>query len=476
VTAFRSILSATALVLALAGSSTAQSRSEVSLDDGLAIAREALLDGEPGLARAFALALLEADAKDRAALTIMSAAQTALGNPREGFLAGRRAFRASTTRAQRYEAARLTALAAANQDRLTLARYWLRRAAANAPGAADLDQTRTDFRALRRMDPWSMRAQLSISPSDNVNGGSEVSYNLIDGLPFVGILSGDARALPGVSASANLEFGRRLSQSSDHATRLLGRVNVRRVWLNDEAREILDEAEEIGGRPEEGIDASDFGSTYATATLDHQLTFGPGHVGISMSLGGTWTGGEFDYPFARGALSYHQSVGGSAGVVFKLHYEQQFNPADQSATDGILALSTRFRHQTRSIGTWSLKAGIKDQRSNNLNARNTTYTVQASYRPAQAFGPVVLTFNLGSEVADYYDYAGLGLSSGGAPILVSVGRADRKRFASIEATFDDWSYAGFAPVMTLSGYDTESNVTRYQRNSMSLNLGVRSTF
>ena len=60
--------------------------------------------------------------------------------------------------------------------------------------------------------------------------------------------------------------------------------------------------------------------------------------------------------------------------------------------------------------------------------------------------------------------------------VVPGGREDLRVFASVNAFFPDYSYAGFAPVVTLSASRTDSNVSRFDTNDLSLSFTFRSTF
>lgn len=185
---------------------------ELSLAEGRIAARNAALGGNFPLARDLALALLEANPNDRSALIVLAAVQPRLGDPRAGRAAGARAFGLSKTDAQRYEAARLTALAAANEDRFTLNQFWLRRAAVHAPTPQAFAQTRENYRGVRARNPFTANLAFSVTPSNNVNGGTDGSCLFIPGLedingdPICGLLSGDAQALPGITAAADVRL------------------------------------------------------------------------------------------------------------------------------------------------------------------------------------------------------------------------------------------------------------------------------
>ena len=74
-------------------------------------------------------------------------------------------------------------------------RYWLRQAGDASPTTAERRETVAALNAVRDRSPWEARLRFSVSPSDNVNGGADSAFNIIDGRPEVGMLNGDAQAL-----------------------------------------------------------------------------------------------------------------------------------------------------------------------------------------------------------------------------------------------------------------------------------------
>ena len=151
-----------AVILALCGSSAlAQDRVDVPLDQASAVAAQALVNGDAALALQIAETVVAARPDDRSAHVVIAAAAPRLGDPAKGRRAGARAWALSRGDAQKYEAARLTALAAANEQRFTLSTFWLRRALTVAPDEAARTQTLSDARIVRQRNPWS--TQLSFS-------------------------------------------------------------------------------------------------------------------------------------------------------------------------------------------------------------------------------------------------------------------------------------------------------------------------
>ena len=199
-------LKAFAVILALCGSSAlAQDRVDVPLDQASAVAAQALVAGDTALALQIAEAVVAARPDDRSAHVVIAAAAPRLGDPAKGRRAGARAWALSRGDAQKYEAARLTALAAANEERFTLSTLWLRRALTVVPSDDARAQTLRDARVVRQRNPWSTQLSFSLAPSSNLNGGSETDELIVDGTPTGGQFSEDSQALAGWRAS--LGFG-----------------------------------------------------------------------------------------------------------------------------------------------------------------------------------------------------------------------------------------------------------------------------
>ena len=143
-----------AVLVCLSAAPLAAQQVEMSLADARVLATQAVVAGEFDLARELADQLLAANPDDRDALLVRAALETQAGDPDIGWAAGARAWRLANTPADRDEAARVTALAAANGDRCTLSGLWLRIALTSDPDDAARAQTITDARSIARRNPW----------------------------------------------------------------------------------------------------------------------------------------------------------------------------------------------------------------------------------------------------------------------------------------------------------------------------------
>ncbi|TNC71615.1 hypothetical protein [Rubellimicrobium roseum] len=456
---------AAVLALAWGGMAAAQpARLDMTLPEARAIARQAVLSGDAALAREIAAGLLAGNPDDRAALVVLASAEPALGRPAQGRLAAARAWRLSRTDAQRHEAARLAAAAALAERRFFLAEFWLRRALNVAPDAEQEARTRRDAGRVRTLNPWRVDVELSFAPSDNVNGGSESAFNLVDGLPFVGVISVDGRALAGYEGTLDLRVSRRLSESERQRTVLSVRAYARGVALSQEAKDLIEQETDPGDPP---ITGADFAFRSVELRLRQDRALAGARVGADLSLGSTWSGDELYRRTLRLAGDASRPLGEGRQVRVSGFVEPRW---DDDGDRAELRLGAEGAWSTRAFGRDRLTLALSrgQVRSDNVNAAQTSWGARASYDLGRAVGPARLGVDVRALWSDYEDYA--------VVFPVPGGRQDRTLSVTLEAAFAAWDYAGFIPVATLEASRTESNVGRFDSDNLGLGVAIRSTF
>lgn len=444
----------------------------LSLPEARAVAVRAVQSGEPALAAEIAQALLEADPNDRVALLALGAALPQLGRPEEGRRAAARAFELGATPAQRYEAARVAAGAAAAGERWFLAEYWLRRALVEAPDDAAEAGALRDARALRARSPWRVDVELSFNPSDNVNGGSESPFNEVEGLPMVGVISVDGRALSGWVATADLRLSYRLHQSERDRTTLSFRAGGRWVTLSEEARDLIeeeggpDDPSEPGEREE--ITGSDFGSRSAELRLGHERALSWGVLGGSVALARSWAGdGEPVESFRLGA-SATVPVGEAQALRFSAYWENRRPTGEDGEPQRRVGAELGWSGALGEAGRLSFGVTRSKVLSEVRNQASETWGLRAGFDLAQPVGPARLGLTVAASRTDYPDYAVI--------FPVPGGRQDERLSVALEARFADWSYAGFVPVVTIEAARNDSNVSRFDTESLGVGFSFRSSF
>lgn len=432
----------------------AQTTVDLTIEDARALARQALLAEKPEVALGIAQAILSQLPDDRGALVLVAAAAPQRGDAATGRKAGARAWALSDTRTEKYEAARLTALAAATEERYTLAEFWLRRALTVSPSEAETQRTTRDAAGVRRLNPWSTTFNLSIVPSNNINGGADDETLTAPGLPD-GTLSPDALALAGVRATAQLRTQYRLAQTLKSRTTVALQFQASRVRLDDSSAPA-------------SISDLEFATDAADITLGYDRVLESGSISAHLTFGSYDYGREDYYDFQRLKLAHARPL--NDRTVMRISGEREWQDY----------VSTGIGNLSRS----TLRGGLTYKRENgdqvgatlsytNSDGDSVNYTyedwsLQGSYDWADPFGPVKLGISAGIKRSDYPEYALI--------FAVDGGREDQSFFYDINLGFPDVTYAGFTPGLTISGNIGESNISRFTRDTMSIGLTLKSTF
>ena len=453
----------TALILAaiLAGAPAAATEQRMAtLREAQNLALRAVAAGQAETALALADAILAQYPRDSFAHLVRATALLQAGQARVAGPEARRAFHYAQSDTQRFEAARVAALAAARQDRFLVAQFWMRRAMQAAPGPQQKASAVIGFRNVRQAARAAVQLSFSVAPSNNVNGGSSDRYNVIDGVPLVGVLSGSALALPGTVARGSARLRYRLAGDNRTQTDLTGALQLTRVHLSDEAH-----------AKAPGVDDADFGSTYAELGLRHARLAGPrgGLVETEAELGRVWSGGTRSHDVARASLSYSLSAGKTARMTYSGTIQRQFGFADgrDDVDTGALAVSWQTALANRDQLTAQLARSTS--LSDNGQAEQTATTLTLGYRKAAPLGPVTLGGRISWGEAHYPSYA-VGF------IGVPGGRQDTRLAAEIDFGLTPLEYMGFVPTVTLTAEQTDSNVSRFTTDEVSLSIGFRSAF
>ncbi|EBA12684.1 surface lipoprotein assembly modifier [Roseobacter sp. CCS2] len=451
-----------AVVIALWGAgAAAQETTAVPLDQAGQIAAQALLAGEVELALQIAEAVLAQLPDDRDALIVVAAAAPRVGDPARGRSAGTQAWRVSETDAQKYEAARLTALAAANEERFTLSTFWLRRALTVAPNEEQRAQTIRDARSVTRRNPWSTRLSFSLVPSNNVNGGAD-SDDCTDAGIFNCSLSEDAVALAGWRASLGFSAQYRLQEAQDSRTFVGLQYQTTRVRITDDV-DVPDEA---------------FTTSNYTLSLRHDRALTNGTLGLNASRG------RFEY---RSLISSTNTTEAEEYDIWRLGIDRRIPINDRTLLSGSLGREWleysvsgigEVDRRRASIGlTYALDSrdrlsgsiAVSDSvGETNKNYTSQDITISATYSWAEPIGPISLSLGGGLRWNEFPEYR-IGFTPADK-------RNDRTMFVNANIGFPRVSYAGFTPSLRIDASQTESDVSRFDRTTLSAGFTISSQF
>ena len=157
--------------------------------------------------------------------------------------------------------------------------------------------------------------------------------------------------------------------------------------------------------------------------------------------------------------------------------EQRDFPLSSRPEGREVRLGAGWRTRVGDAGTLGLSLGYESEDRTGPDFDNESLSLSLSWSPARPWGPAQMSFSLDGRVTDYPDYRVVGLTSLGlAAVKVPGGREDRSLSLTARARFDDLGYAGFVPVVTVTGKRQTSNVTRFETEGVSVRLGIESAF
>jgi hypothetical protein len=246
------------------------------------------------------------------------------------------------------------------------------------------------------------------------------------------------------------------------------RLSARRVVLSEESLDRIREADEEGE-----ITGADFGSTAVEFALGHQRRADWGIFGGDVALGWSRSGEEEDPDEDAAVRSLRLSGFGAFEFADRQSLRLSASVEERRSDD-----ASRDQRRLGAELAWSLPVRGKDRltlalsrsltQSDNSNQALEGWGVRSTYTLGEAVGPARLSFTAGASWTEFPDYRVI--------FLVPGGRQDERAFLRTEAVLEDWSFAGFVPVVSLDAAKTESNVSRFDTESLGIGLTLRSTF
>jgi hypothetical protein len=432
---------------------------ELTLPQARDMAARAVAAGQPALARQLALGLLSADPRSSYAHFVLANAQGQMGQPTPARRSAARAYRYADTSLHRFEAAEMAARLSYAEERPTLTQLWLRRAVQNAPDKQIEAQLGRDYARVRALNPLSFSLRGAVRPSNNVNNGADTAVQIIDGLPFTGILSGSAQALSGVIGSVDAKVGYKLRTTDTALTRISARLYVQRVALDSGSK-----------AKAPGIRNGDLGSTFGEVALTH--LFAVGKDGDSAELeaaaGQYWAGGSEYYTFARLGAEQRWLLNDATRLTLGATVEQRASAVSDRLDSTSVDLQVGAQHKLANGDGLSLLINLRATDGDFVNIRTNSAALRASYSFGEKIGPAQVSAGLVLGYADYPDYVAL--------LAVPGGRQDRSAYGDVNLFFPDMDYAGFAPTLRMRAGRKFSNVSRFETRELSVSLGIESKF
>jgi hypothetical protein len=455
------------------------------------------------LAEAAALtdALIARDPTDATALILRARVALATGDAGGAITLASRAFRAAEGDDQRYAAARIAARGHAALKQDTRAQWWLRRAGNVAPDTAAERSVAEEFRAIRQRNPLAISLQFGISPSSNINGGSDnsTSGSINDELPFINY--GAALPLSGLQFEAGVRLSYRLNQTDRSGTFFDFGLSGRTYALSEDAKRIIREDPNETPPYTRG---SDFADLVASIGLSHRWLpeNARGPWSVTGTLGQTWYDGSPYVSFSQIALSKTSRYEGGRRLDLSGFIETQDRPYEEPVeleqpplvepppdpgkppeTDTIqregrliaLGGSARWSWTRPDRDEVSVTAGFRDTLNDIEALTDVAYdslSVGAAYQFAEPFLSVKL--GLGADL-EYRYFARSKLLED--DLFTGMGpRDDWRGNLRLVVGLPELSYYGFEPQIIFRASRTESTAPRIDSRSLAVDFGIVSSF
>lgn len=461
---FRSLV----LAFVCAASSGFAQSVEFTPEEAREVAIAAVNAGDFETAHQLSDVLLQRNAKDVSALIVRARVAIALGDFEDAKTLAGSAFSLSSNEHARFAAARVVALAHANQNEFTRAQFWLRRARQVAPDAEARALAAQDFRIVTARNPLSVSFSFGISPSNNVNNGSSNSRvvapdwanflkSFLGSSAVVGDvvdLSAGSQAIKGFNIQAGLRLGYTLGQTPTSRTTLT---------FGASANQVVFTAAEKAANPT--IDPRAYSTQSLSFGLDRVWAADDGgYYAISPEVSQVWYGGSILQQSLTLDAKRFWAIDERNGFTLLPRYEWTRYPAssDQSQTFGV---SAQWQHVLETGG----RLGF-DVTTNKVSAADPLKAsfgggISVSYsHPAPVFG-----FDISGTVGQSWRrFEGW---NGGAGT-----RSDATFNIGLDVAAPKAEIYGFVPVMSLSGSATQSDRDLYDKTVTSIGLNFRSAF
>ncbi len=368
-------------------------------------------------------------------------------------LAGQ-AFRASDDRVQKLQAARLAAGARLQARQFTQSEWWLRRAANYAGSVEEANRVKQDFQSVRAQNPLSAQLSFSIGPSDNINGGATDRFFYLDQIKLE--LPASALALSGVEVSGSADIKYVVAQGPRHRTSVGAYLYGRTFALSGASKSAVPDA---------------LGSDYALTQLDLSVSHlrflfeGQGPSGVSFHTGQTWYGGSGLWRYNRLAVSQELKAGDVSTVTLRGFVEGQRAIAAGQPDSTVYGAQAVYARRMGNLDVLRFALDSRFQDADIATYTHWAHRLTVQYDLAQ---PVLGTsLSLAATVGHKnYDEFSLSLD----------GRRDWSVSVGATAVFNQISYYGFSPSLTVSASRTESNVSRFSTEGVRASFGFTSTF
>lgn len=292
---------------------------------------------------------------------------------------------------------------------------------------------------------------MSLSPSSNVNDGSESGVIWLGGLPFQ--LSGLEQALPGYLAEASIFSSYRIAETSGRKYELLFDFYSSKIWIDGRS--------ELN--PEELHDTDfDLNST-AIGTRISFKNAAPHQIQLLMSIGRNWRGGEIfsNWYEVSSSISHSKNHSNSrATLSYRVNDRVDF---DFKNSNGVrLSFDLESDRSSSFKAHYGLFAEFLSSHSSLIHS--TAYGLSAGINILDA-----KYINWGAGVVfenRSYDKWSVG----------AFGRNDLSVSMRADIEFKKMQHLGFSPVLEIEYRNVNSSVSAFDKSSATVGMSIASRF
>lgn len=405
-------------------------------------------------------ALLTRDPNDTTALIIRAQALRALGRAPEARKVAKQAWNLAETDKARFGAAMAMAQALSTMDRRTSAQLWLRRAAQFAPNQRARDIARRDFGYVKSRNPWVLDFSGGATPSSNVNNGSRQTRMSLSGLPIEFEIPAQSQALSGFELGFGVAATYRFSpRAAGVQTEARFAVNGQGVLLSAAAKNAAPLAR-----------AGDYTFASVEAGLQQIRVLGDqakSVLRLTGTLGHNWYGGDDLSDYLRLSMGLDRKLASGSVVSFGLSADKTTRLDSRLQSSDRLALTLGYTTGIGVGGQDRLKFELETAAtaSGSAEVRSTAVIASVEWTKAKPVAGISISggFQIGTQRFADSRY-------------VTGGRDDLKLSANLSMTFDDISYLGFSPVLTVQASKNQSNSALHDSENFGVALGIKSSF
>lgn len=439
----------------------AQNQLTLSPAQAISTAEQAIEAGNLQLAEQIARGLLLRNPKDPSANFLLAQVALGVGAYDEAANLFKKAYRNTTNKNLKYNAAILTARSLEGGKRPEAAKLWVRRAFQNATTQEAKQNAVRGYQQLRSISPWQTSLSFGITPSNNVNNGSnadEICSAVFGGICSSGV--SDTRAVSGAFLSASYNTRYRLHESQKQKISVGLDLYHRAAWIKPSERALTSKG------------AADFDLSFVGANFLWQGRVGENVTSSDLlSFGRTFYGGDALTNRYTVRKEYTFAIGETKSLGFGVEYNDERNQIVPSRSLISWKATVPFNFRAKNGDFWNITASSAEITSNDNDTGHVANRVSISVTPAAKIFNLNPTYTVSLSQRDNKKLGFLRVRDS-----INEKRRDQSASLSVSVPLPQFEIYGFSPVAIVEASSTKSNIELFNNFNVSTRLEFRSSF